>query len=76
MVASLAVYFVLKEYLKEDSVKLKLKWINDIFFDDKKIGGVLCTSSKSMDGRYYDLSVGIGVNINVTPSLPTATSLG
>ncbi|EAR90106.1 biotin-(acetyl-CoA carboxylase) ligase (macronuclear) [Tetrahymena thermophila SB210] len=47
----------------------QLKWINDIYINEKKVSGVLCTS----DGDY--LSIGIGVNLNQNPFLDTATSL-
>lgn len=46
-----------------------MKWINDVFVNEKKIAGVLCTS----EGDY--VSIGIGVNINVIPNLDSATSL-
>ncbi|KAL4468909.1 hypothetical protein ABPG72_009179 [Tetrahymena utriculariae] len=47
----------------------QLKWINDIYINEKKVSGVLCTS----DGDY--LSIGIGVNLNQNPCLDTATNL-
>ncbi|MCB5260514.1 MAG: biotin--[acetyl-CoA-carboxylase] ligase [Candidatus Cloacimonetes bacterium] len=38
--------------------KLQIKWTNDIIYDGKKLGGVLC---KSHPGRY---TIGIGLNTN------------
>jgi len=42
---------------------LKLKWPNDLLYENKKIGGILTESSAEMDGINY-LVVGIGININ------------
>lgn len=38
--------------------RLSIKWTNDIIYNDKKLGGILC---KSHPGRY---TVGIGINTN------------
>jgi BirA family biotin operon repressor/biotin-[acetyl-CoA-carboxylase] ligase len=38
--------------------KLQIKWTNDIFYDGKKLGGLLC---KSHPGRY---TIGVGLNTN------------
>ncbi|KAL4428612.1 hypothetical protein ABPG74_009114 [Tetrahymena malaccensis] len=63
--------FILKSQgsSKDQIISPKLKWINDIYINDKKISGVLCTS----DGDY--ISIGIGVNFNQNPFLDTATHL-
>lgn len=47
-----------------------MKWINDIFLNEKKISGALC--------RVEDVyvTIGIGVNLNVTPvEIPGSTCL-
>ncbi len=38
--------------------KLQIKWTNDIIYDGKKLGGVLC---KHFPGRY---TIGVGINTN------------
>ena len=52
-----------------------LKWPNDVFFKDKKVCGVLCTSEpgKQMDGAYANL--GIGVDLNYAPLQGFSTCL-
>ena len=42
-----------------------MKWINDVFYGDKKIAGMLCLSSNQ--GKETYLTVGIGVNLNSSP---------
>lgn len=57
------VYGTIQDKSKSDSSehKFDIKWPNDIYFGDSKIGGVLC-NSKYKDGR-FDVSVGIGLNL-------------
>jgi len=38
--------------------KLQVKWTNDIMYDGKKLGGILC---KHLPGRYI---IGVGINTN------------
>ena len=45
----------------------KQKWINDIFVDDKKVGGILCECTNSVSSGGYELSIGIGVNLKTCP---------
>ena len=47
-------------------VKPELKWVNDVFFLGKKIGGIL--PQTEMIGKNCYLSLGIGVNLNHNPS--------
>lgn len=49
--------------------KLRLKWPNDIILDGKKVGGILCED----DGKCA--VVGIGINLNNSPSFPNSTNL-
>lgn len=51
--------------------KVNHKWINDLFFEGKKVGGILCESSNAPDGGYY-LSIGVGINLTNCPEDSTA----
>jgi BirA family transcriptional regulator, biotin operon repressor / biotin---[acetyl-CoA-carboxylase] ligase len=53
------------------SVRLALKWPNDLLLDERKAGGILCESTLS---SHLDpvVVIGIGLNVNVEPeSFPT-----
>lgn len=56
---------------KHTNMELKIKWPNDIYFEEKKIGGLLL---EVIDGF---LIAGVGINVNnaVLPNLPNSTSL-
>ncbi|MCK9995674.1 MAG: biotin--[acetyl-CoA-carboxylase] ligase [Candidatus Krumholzibacteria bacterium] len=49
---------------------LGIKWVNDILVDGRKIGGVL-TSARSQDGRIRSAVLGIGLNVMVSPTVPS-----
>ncbi|ERK53642.1 biotin--[acetyl-CoA-carboxylase] ligase [Leptotrichia sp. oral taxon 879] len=53
------VYEVLKNYIKSNE-KLTFKWPNDIYYENKKICGILCEKVRE------HIIVGIGININNT----------
>ena len=44
---------------------MKMKWVNDVFMNDKKCAGVLCESE--LIGQQCYVSIGIGVNLNHAP---------
>ncbi|TNF69563.1 MAG: biotin--[acetyl-CoA-carboxylase] ligase [Gammaproteobacteria bacterium] len=44
--------------------QLKLKWPNDIFYDDKKLGGILIEAQAEANGQCR-LVIGIGINVNM-----------
>jgi BirA family transcriptional regulator, biotin operon repressor / biotin---[acetyl-CoA-carboxylase] ligase len=57
------------------SNQLKIKWPNDIYTNNKKIGGVLIESTLSGNTLNYSI-IGIGLNVNQTLfENPRATSL-
>jgi len=70
-------------FSKYASVETKIKWPNDIYWRDRKAGGILIEnviqSSQSAVGSRWQWSViGIGININQTdfdPDLPNPVSL-
>ena len=45
------------------SKDIKIKWPNDIFYVDNKIGGILI-ESKKIDSKIF-LIIGIGINVNM-----------
>ena len=53
------VYEALKKYVKSKE-KLTFKWPNDIYYEDKKICGILCEKVRN------HIIIGIGININNT----------
>ncbi|MCC3159201.1 biotin--[acetyl-CoA-carboxylase] ligase [Hymenobacter sp. 15J16-1T3B] len=54
---------------------LRLKWPNDLFYQDQKLGGILIENTLSGGQIHYSV-VGIGININQTLfDVSTATSL-
>jgi len=71
MAVSLAIIGSLRFFVPE----IKLKWPNDIFVDERKIGGILIENQ--IQGTFLSNSiVGIGLNINQEEfSLATATSI-
>ena len=72
MAVSLAVYDALAPLIPAG---LQVKWPNDIYVNDRKLGGILIENS--LQGYHLAHSVvGIGLNINqIQFSHPTATSL-
>ena len=80
-VSELASWAVMRTYASymtdEQKTKLKVKWPNDIFYEDRKLTGILI--EHSLTGQHVDYSViGIGMNINdesFPPELPIAISL-
>lgn len=72
---SVAMIDVLKKYLPEES--LFIKWPNDIYFNNKKIAGILIKNE--IKGMMLGTSIiGIGLNVNQTyfdKSLPNPISM-
>ena len=55
---------------------LKLKWPNDLYYGDQKLGGILIENSLSGPAMQHSI-VGIGLNINQQAfDSPVATSIG
>lgn len=74
-IVSVAMVEVLKKYLPEES--LFIKWPNDIYFNDKKIAGILIKNE--IKGMMMGTSIiGIGLNVNQTSfdeNLPNPISM-
>ena len=72
MAVSLAVLDLIREQGLEDT---QLKWPNDLYFKDKKIGGILIENSINSQTLQHSI-VGIGLNVNQQQfGMATATSL-
>lgn len=50
--------------LEAVGVEARIKWPNDIFLGDRKLGGIL-VNAVSEEGRVVGLVVGVGLNVNV-----------
>ncbi|MDO4910288.1 MAG: biotin--[acetyl-CoA-carboxylase] ligase [Corynebacterium sp.] len=76
MLVSLAVVDVLHATFPEQAEQAKVKWPNDVFFDGKKLSGILC-EARTVHGRPHFV-VGVGLNTTMTADelpVPTATSI-
>lgn len=72
MITSLAIYDSLFSILGQ---KMKIKWPNDIYYEDRKLGGILIENSISADS-IENAIIGIGLNVNqIDFSVPNATSI-
>ncbi|MCI5141869.1 MAG: biotin--[acetyl-CoA-carboxylase] ligase, partial [Candidatus Electrothrix sp. ATG1] len=64
--------------IRQWGIDARLKWVNDVLVNRKKLAGILCTTIQSPDGDRYHL-IGVGINGNnqtFPPDLQdTATSL-
>ncbi|MDE6269780.1 MAG: biotin--[acetyl-CoA-carboxylase] ligase [Muribaculaceae bacterium] len=76
MLTSLAILDVLGRHLPE-SEKLSVKWPNDIYYGDRKLGGILIEGSVSgKDLDYMILGAGINVNqVMFTSDAPNPVSM-
>lgn len=70
-----AVYDFFKQYAGDDT---KIKWPNDLYWQDRKAGGILIENIIEGNGNWEWSIIGVGVNINQTsfsPHLPNPVSL-
>lgn len=77
---SMLVALTITQYLQRilpNNAKVKIKWPNDIYINDKKTAGILIENT--FRGNHWNFAViGIGLNVNQTefpPELNNATSL-
>ncbi|PON76599.1 Biotin--acetyl-CoA-carboxylase ligase [Parasponia andersonii] len=64
-VVSLAVTEAIKEICDKNGlpyVDIRIKWPNDLYLNNIKVGGVLCTSTYK--SKKFNVSVGIGLNVD------------
>ncbi len=62
---ALAIYQSLQELLPEEATAFSLKWPNDIYWKNQKLGGILIENSLR-GGKITECIIGIGLNINQT----------
>lgn len=76
-VISEAVALGISDYLAERGVECRVKWPNDIYYNDLKICGILIENGISSDKLAYSIA-GVGININqdkFDSDAPNPTSL-
>ena len=59
-----AVVASLEEFGVAKKAKLQLKFVNDVFLNDRKVCGVLSKMETCSGSDYYKVMIGIGVNLN------------
>lgn len=60
--ASVAIYAAIK---KNYGLNSKIKWVNDVYIEDKKIAGILCEASLEMNTASLEyMIIGIGINVH------------
>ncbi|KAE8650720.1 biotin--protein ligase 2 [Cucumis sativus] len=64
-VISLAITEAIKDICDKEGlpyIDLKIKWPNDLYVNDLKVGGVLCTSTYRL--KKFNVTAGIGLNVD------------
>lgn len=70
MLTIIAALAVSKSINKLYNVDSKIKWLNDIYIEDKKICGILCDTVIKNSAQYEFVVVGIGINISEALVIP------
>ncbi|QKQ24475.1 biotin--[acetyl-CoA-carboxylase] ligase [Candidatus Ruthia endofausta] len=68
LVAGLALVDVLEKYGISD---LKLKWPNDVYFEGRKLAGILIENS--LQGNYQSVIIGLGLNVDFNQNFQCET---
>ena len=64
MITSLAAVAVARAIEALADVEVKIKWVNDLFINDRKVCGILCEASLDFESGQLEYAVlGIGVNV-------------
>lgn len=48
---------------EEYQIQLKIKWVNDLFLDNKKVAGILCHTIFNNLNKIDSIIIGIGINL-------------
>ena len=79
-VTSLAACAVCRAIENLSPLKPAIKWVNDVYIDEKKVCGILTEAVSDMEsGLVSDLLIGVGINVSTEsfpPDIPLAGSLG
>ncbi len=62
--AAVAMVRALREIL---NITAQIKWVNDIYFEDKKLCGILTETAISANGKLDYAVLGLGINITTPP---------
>ncbi len=66
-ITALAAVAVSKTLLEETGIPSKIKWVNDIYMDNKKVCGILTEAGFTAESGVVDWAiVGIGINVSTT----------
>ena len=65
LIVSVALIRVLVSFFSND---IRVKWPNDIIFDNKKLAGILIEGKKGADGSFVAI-IGIGINFKLSNSI-------
>lgn len=74
---SLATSMAIYDYMETRGIKTSIKWPNDVYYNNKKLGGIL-VENKIIDNKVAASIIGVGININQTEfclSLPNPVSM-
>ncbi|WNM62994.1 biotin--[acetyl-CoA-carboxylase] ligase [Candidatus Nitrospira neomarina] len=52
---------------QQTSMRIDLKWPNDLLIGGRKLGGILCDSFRNPK-HHFCVVIGFGINVNLTPS--------
>jgi BirA family biotin operon repressor/biotin-[acetyl-CoA-carboxylase] ligase len=75
VISSLAVFDTIMSYISEAKRNLlKIKWPNDIYYEERKICGIL-SEMITEEMRLNSIIIGIGINVNSIKDLATSVSL-
>ena len=73
---AVAVCLAIEDLYKESKEKLKIKWVNDVFFHEKKISGILTEAVTNFEsGEIDSIVTGIGVNVSTKKFTPAASEI-
>ena len=50
---------------EQTNLNAKIKWVNDIYIEGKKVSGILCEAVKDADNNLQGYIIGIGINTDI-----------
>ncbi len=65
-ITSLAAVAVARAIDALAETQVQIKWVNDLYLHDRKIGGILCEASVEVESRHLEAVI-LGIGINVAP---------